>query len=292
MKNNNPKYAFYYFLSLVALIFLAISSVLIIFQIIDKSVFDVLTYNSFSNQNTLRFGISAILISAPIFFLSVNLINNGLRKKEIEKDSSLRNWLTYFILFVSAVIILGSLIGIINSFLSGEITLKFILQMVTVVIISALVFSFYLYDIKRENILKSDKVIKIFFISTLSLVITIFISSWFFVESPKVARERKMDDQIVNNMYTLESHVNSYYENKGYLPEDLADLKSVTSYTEIIGSVEYNKLGDKEFEMCADFRTDSYESQRPVMYPERSPRSYVKGWNCFKGNLWMEDNIK
>lgn len=291
MKNNNPKYAFYYFLSLISLIFLAISSVLIIFEIIDRSVIDALS-NNFSNQNTLRFGISAILISAPIFFLSVNLINKGLKKKEIEKDSSLRNWLTYFILFVSAVIILGSLIGIINSFLSGEITLKFVLQMITVVIISALIFSFYLYDIKRENISGGDRVIRIFFISTLSLVVAIFVSSWFFVESPKVARDRKADNQVMQNISIIESYVNEYYEENEVLPENLDNLDSVR-YSESVEGVEYNKLGDKEFELCADFKTDSYESQRSATYyPGKNSRAYTKGWNCFEGNLWIENNIK
>jgi hypothetical protein len=291
MKNNNPKYAFYYFLSLISLIFLAVSSALIIFEIIDRSVIDALS-NNFTNQNTLRFGISAILISAPIFFLSVNLINKGLRRGEIEKDSSLRNWLTYFILFVSAVIILGSLIGIINSFLSGEITLKFVLQMITVVVISALVFSFYLYDIKREDVSGEDRTIKIFFISTLSLVLAIFISSWFFVESPKVARDRKADNQMMQNISIIESYVNDYYEENETLPENLENLDSVR-YAESVEGVEYNRLGGKEFELCADFKTDSYESQRSInYYPGSSSRAYVKGWNCFEGNLWSEKNIK
>ena len=52
MKNKNPKYAFYYLLSLVALIFMSIFSAVVVFHIIDKSVFDALTANnSYNNQN-------------------------------------------------------------------------------------------------------------------------------------------------------------------------------------------------------------------------------------------------
>ncbi|MDD4527558.1 MAG: DUF5671 domain-containing protein [Candidatus Margulisbacteria bacterium] len=304
MKNHNPKYAFYYILSLVALIFVAISSALIVFQIIDKSVFDALAYyGSYSNQSALRFGISALLISAPIFFLCVNSINKGLKKGEIDKDSPLRNWLTYFILAVSAVVILGSLVGIINAFLSGEMTLKSILQLLTVILIAAIVFSYYLYDIRRDKILKKDKIMKIFFFSSVLLVIIIFISSWFFVESPKVARERKIDEKVMSNIHSLESYINSYYEKEEKLPEDLSELNSVA---EIINfnqflvnpvsgeKIEYKKIGEKEFELCANFRTDSYESQRNEVYPVYvgdGSKVYVKGWNCFKGNLWAEEKF-
>lgn len=304
MKNHNPKYAFYYILSLVALIFVAISSAIIVFQIIDKSVFDALAYyGSYSNQSALRFGISALLISAPIFFLCVNLINNGLKKGEIDKESPLRNWLTYFILAVSAVVILGSLVGIINAFLSGEMTLKSILQLITVIIIASLVFSFYLYDIRRNKISKKDKAMKIFFFSSVSLVVIIFVSAWFFVESPKMARERKIDEKVMNNIHSLESYINSYYEKEERLPEDLSEVNSVAEVVNfnqflinpVSGEkIEYKKMGERDFELCANFRTDSYESERNKVYPiyiGDGSKVYVKGWNCFKGNLWSEEKL-
>ncbi len=304
MKNHNPKYAFYYILSLVALIFVAISSAIIVFQIIDKSVFDALAYyGSYSNQSALRFGISALLISAPIFFLCVNLINNGLKKGEIDKESPLRNWLTYFILAVSAVVILGSLVGIINAFLSGEMTLKSILQLITVIIIASLVFSFYLYDIRRNKISKKDKAMKIFFFSSVSLVVIIFVSAWFFVESPKMARERKIDEKVINNIHSLESYINSYYEKEEKLPEDLSEVNSVAGVVNfnqflinpVSGEkIEYKKMGERDFELCANFRTDSYESERNEVYPiyiGDGSKVYIKGWNCFKGNLWSEEKL-
>lgn len=304
MKNHNPKYAFYYLLSLVALIFASVSVVIIMFEIIDKSIFDSLAYHgSISNQGSLRFGISALLVSAPIFFVCINLINNGLKKEEINKDSSLRNWLTYFILAVSAVIILGSAVGIINNFLSGEMTLKSVLRLLAVVVISALVFSFYLYDIKRGKIKKNDKIMKTFFFSALILVLIVFISSWFFVDSPKTARERKIDQKLLNNIYSVESYINIYYDKKRDLPESLDYLSGVVDggiFEENMINprtgerIEYNKLGDDNFELCADFKTDSYEIERNRAYPvymNDGTKVYIAGRNCFKGNLWAKDNF-
>lgn len=304
MKNHNPKYAFYYLLSLASLIFVAVSLAIITFKIIDESVFDALNYYNFgSNQSALRFGISALLISSPIFFLCLNFINKGLKKGEIEKDSALRNWLTHFILAVSAVVILGSLVGIINDFLSGEMTLKSVLQLLTVIIISALVFSYYLYDIRRQKISKKDKVMKIFFFSSLILIIAVFVSSWFFVEPPKLARERKVDNLLLNNIYSVESYINNYYDQNKKLPDNFIELRQglginfddKSFFDPITGEeIQYNKLEDLKFELCANFRTDSYESEKnrsyPVYYGDGS-KVYIKGWNCFKGNLWAEDKM-
>lgn len=304
MKNHNPKYAFYYLLSLAALIFMSVSVVMIVFEIIDMSIFDSLAYHGLvSNQGSLRFGISALLVSSPIFFVCVNLINKGLKKEEIKKDSLLRNWLTYFILAVSAVMILGSVVGIINSFLSGEMTLKSILRLLTIVVVSALVFSFYLYDIKREEIKKKDRVIKTFFFSSLVLIIIVFVSSWFFVDSPKIARERKIDQKLLNNIYSVESYINAYYEKEEVLPESLNDLSGVISggilEENMINPrtgerVEYNKLGEENFELCSNFKTDSYESERNRSYPvymNDGVKVYVVGRNCFKGNLWAKERL-
>ena len=304
MKNHNPKYAFYYLLSLVALIFLSVSVVMIVFEIIDRSVFDSLSYyGSVNNQKSLRFGISAILVSAPIFFLCVGFINKGLKRGEIGKDSLLRSWLTYLILAVSAVIILGSFVGIINSFLSGEMTLKSILRLLTIIVVSALVFSFYLYDIRRNEIKNKDGIIKKFFFSALVLIVIVFASSWFFVDSPRVAREIKIDQKLLNNIYSAESYVNIYYEKEKSLPESLEDLIIVVDGVMFEDNminprtgerISYSKLGEDEFELCADFKTDSYESERNRVYPvyiNDGSKVYVKGWNCFKGNLWAKEHL-
>ena len=69
MEQQNAKFAFYYLLSLVALIFMALSTGMIIFQIINKCIVDVLEINpGMYDSGILKFAISAIIIAAPIFF--------------------------------------------------------------------------------------------------------------------------------------------------------------------------------------------------------------------------------
>jgi hypothetical protein len=98
------KYTFYYLLSLVALIFVGISVGMIAFSIIDLNVFDPLSYPSYGNNidSALKFAISAIFIAAPIYYFTLSLIARGLKKEEIERSSSIKRWLTYFIILVSS----------------------------------------------------------------------------------------------------------------------------------------------------------------------------------------------
>jgi len=294
--NHNAKYAFYYLLSLVALIFMALSVGMIAFGIIDKTIPDALNFIAGSSDPQLKFAISALLIATPIYYLILNLIYRGLRKEEITKDSGIRRWLTYFTILVSSLIILGVFISVINNFLSGDLTSQFILKALAVFVIAAAVFSFYFYDIRRSDLIKKDKIVKIFFYVSLVLVIAAFIASWFFVESPKTARARRLDQIVVNNIYSLESAVNSYYDRYKKLPETLADIKAekdiyltpnILIDPETKDPIAYQKLGEKDFQFCATFRTDSAVTNggRTLSYPTDS-KNHAAGYQCLKGNLW------
>ncbi|MCX6794876.1 MAG: DUF5671 domain-containing protein [Candidatus Falkowbacteria bacterium] len=302
---HNAKYAFYYLLSLVALIFTALSFGMIIFSIIDRIIPDVL--NSYSNvDGQLKFAISALFIAAPIFYFMSGLINRGLHKGELEKDSGIRRWLTYFIILVSAMIILGVFIGVINNFLSGELTGRFIFKALTMLFISGVTFSFYFYDIKRENPDKADKIVKIFFFATLALVIAVFVAAWFFVESPKTARNRRLDQALVQNIYNIENAMNSYYDRNKKLPANLEEFKAGNDFymnasalvdPETKAPIAYNKISDKEFELCATFRTDSIaeavkNSSTAYIGPDMNNKEHLAGYQCLRGNLYSAKTIE
>lgn len=301
------KYAFYYLLSLVALIFIGISVGLIAFGIIDKSIIDPLANNYYGNRDGgLRFAISALLIAGPIYYYSLFLINRGLKKNELKVDSQIRKWLTYFIILVSALIILGVFISIINNFLAGELSLKFFLQALSMLIISGLVFSYYFHDIKTEDRDAAKKMRKIFLVLSVILIGAAFISVWFFIESPKEARMRRLDQNLLTNINILENAVNSFYSDNAVLPENINELKNTNYYFEQNSfidpetgvPIEYKKTGDKSFEFCATFRMSSDSNDvngrsvaRPI-YGLSDRNSYEAGYSCLKGNLYSEPKEK
>ncbi|MEI6835663.1 MAG: DUF5671 domain-containing protein [Candidatus Falkowbacteria bacterium] len=293
--NNNAKYAFYYLLSLVALIFTALSVGMIAFGIINQTVADAL--NTGGVSDTLKFAISAILIAAPIFFVMQNLISRGLRRGELTKDSGVRRWLTYFILLVSSVIILGVFIGIINSFLAGELTLGFILKALSMIIISASAFSFYLYDIRREDVVTKSKVVRIFFWASLVIITAAFIASWFFIESPVLTRAKRLDQNLVNNITSVENAVNAYNEKYKKLPDNISqvqsnndiylDARSLTD-AENGNPIVYQKTSESTFQLCATFRTDNKTvvSKNNNTYYSDPMKLHLAGYQCIAGQVW------
>ncbi|MFZ4648353.1 MAG: DUF5671 domain-containing protein [Patescibacteria group bacterium] len=297
--HTNAKYAFYYLLSLAALFFMSLSVGMIAFSIIDKSILDVLTTSYYNNDGQLKFAISALIIATPIFYVVSNLINKGLKKGELDKESGIRRWLTYFILLVSSLVLLGVFISVINNFLSGELTGRSILKALSMFVITGVIFSYYLYENKRENF--SGKVIamKAFFFGSLALVIAAFISAWFFVESPAMARNRRLDQNLINNIANIESAVNSYLSSQNKLPENLDQLKAeASSYLnsaslvdpETKKPIEYKKISVSEFQLCANFRTDNREQGSEVMYSSPSDKLHSTGYQCLKGVIF--DGVK
>jgi len=298
-ENNNPKYAFYYLLSLVALIFMAISVGLIAFGIINRTVADVLASGSYSNYNSqFKFAISALFIAVPVFYVLSSLIHRGLRREELNINSGIRRWLTYFIILVSSLIILGVFIGAINNFLSGELTTRFILKSLAIFLIAATVFSFYFYDIKRIDVIKKDKVVNLFFFASLILVLSAFIAAWFFVESPKEARNRRLDQIVINNMYSLEGAINSYYERYKVLPVSLEDLRQERDLyfeerfifdPETGAEIVYKVTGKESFELCAEFRTSSYAAGELATPYYRGSKNHQAGYQCLPGYFWSKE---
>ena len=67
--NNGAKFAFFYLLSLVALIFMALSTGMIVFQIINKNLVDIINqYQGRFSDDALKFAISALIIPLPVIF--------------------------------------------------------------------------------------------------------------------------------------------------------------------------------------------------------------------------------
>ena len=262
---NNAKFTFLYLLSLVALGFVAVSCGTILFQIINKLVADVGMASGTFSQEAAKFGIAAIFVAAPVYYLTTRQLLKDMVAGNLPKDSGARRWLTYLILFAASMTVLGWLIGTMNLFLSGELTLKFGLKFATVIIISAVVFGYYFYDIRRAVIVAKDKTVSSFCWGSLALVLAIFVSAWFFIDSPTTARAKNLDNQILNDFGQIDSAVQSYYGANSKLPATLADLKTSVSYLSEQTLMDkttnkpygYQPAGATAYELCADFRTDN-----------------------------------
>jgi len=296
---NVAKFVFFYLTHLVSLVFMAISFGTIVFQAINKFIKDpVNLYSAFYQEEALRFGIAAILVFSPVYYVVTHFIHKALFKGEVKRDSGIRRWLTYLILFVSFLVFAGYLIGFIISFLSGELTLKFLLKVVTVLVIAATVFSFYLYDIMRkETEGQKDKVIKIYFYATLAAVVIAFVGAFFVAGNPATTRAKKLDEDIVMKFYNIDNCVDQYYREKKVMPQNLEEIQAQCSYLledslkdKVTGKAfEYKLKEGRVYELCAQFRTSNKsEEPKPYAGPEMKSDTHDSGWQCLERKVYYD----
>lgn len=291
-KNNSAKFAFLYLLSLVALAFVSINVGQIIFQFINKYIVDILPQNNAAFfPEVLKFAIASLIVATPIYYFSNKFIYQSLEKGELDKEAGVRKWLTYLIIFIAFLVMIGSLIAILVSYLNGAITNQIILKSLTTLVISGIVFSFYFYDIRREKTSGyKDKVLKIYFFASLAIIVAAFVASLFIVESPKIARNRQIDQLIINNFNEIDNNLNNYYQVYKKLPADFAALKKEYTYIsdESLKNPStkemyvYQVKGDREYELCATFLTDAstdlLDKSRTYYNDPRWP--HASGYQC------------
>jgi len=269
---NSAKYAFFYALSLVALIFTSLSVGMIIFQIINKAMeTPVGMFEGVFSSGALRFGLSALIIAAPIYYLVMRYIYGNLATGNLKKDARERVWLTYVILFISSVIMLGWMVATLNNFLNGEITSKFILKALTSVVIAGSIFTFYFYDIRREETAGKNKIIRAYFYGSLFVVIASLAAGLYFNDAPAKVRAKNFDRQVMEQLDQTDAALNSYYIRNKALPESLTDLLKegsrdifITDKTirdpETDKVFSYKILAKDSYEICADFKISSKEA--------------------------------
>lgn len=99
----------------------------------------------------IRFSISALIVAFPVFLLISSLIAKQIRIEPAQRLSEVRKWLTFLTLAIASCIIVGDLIVLLNSFLAGEMTIRFVFKVLIVGGISGSIFVYYLSSVKEDD---------------------------------------------------------------------------------------------------------------------------------------------
>ena len=145
--------AFMYLLLFLTLYVSAISLGTLLFQLINTWLPDVLTdmYSGTARLSMIRESTASLIIAYPVFMWMTILLRKGIKRDPEKRASKIRKWLTYITLFFAAGTIIGDLISLVFNLLSGDITVRFILKILTIAVIAGLIFGYYLWDMKRDK---------------------------------------------------------------------------------------------------------------------------------------------
>jgi len=256
---STPKDVFLHLFNIVTFYLSVIGFIMLFIQYINALFPDKLNYYFTGIADGVRMSTSILLIATIAYLLTSWMLEKDLARIPEKRGLKLRKWLVYFTLFISAITIVIDLITFVYNFLSGELTLRFVLKVIVVLLVACAVFGYYLWDLKRSN--EKTKLPKLLAIVVSFVVFASIVAGFFIIGTPGQQRARRFDDQRVQQLQMVQSEVINYWLQKEKLPEQLSNLEnSITGFTVPTDPAtqqpyEYKVLTDLSFELCSTFES-------------------------------------
>ncbi len=292
---STPRDVFLYLLVTVALYAIAVSAISLLFQYVNTFFPDPLTDYYYSINDTLRRVLSVLIIVTPVYAWILHFLNKDLLAHPEKHTLGIRRWLVHLTLFISGVTIIVDLVTLVYNFLGGDLTARFFLKIVAVLIVAAAVFAYYIWDIRRDAG-AITKQMRILGTAALVVIAGLVIGGFFLGDSPKEARARRLDDRRVQDLWNVQSAVESYWGLKQELPESLEQAaefySSIPSDPESGIPYEYRVTSKTDYELCATF-TNPVDAYGGIgrSYPiaegvyVRDFSAHVEGRDCFERSI-------
>lgn len=266
-----PKFFFLSLGVLVTLIATVVAFLNLVFEALNKKFPDALNavyqygYSSWDYES-IRTSIATLIIVLPVFLVVSYFWKKAVDSKQGRVDEIIKKWMLYLIVFLVGVILIVDLVTLVNYFVSGEITTRFILKVLLVLATAKIIGAYYLVELGAFKKWK-NLIIKSSMIAGPLLVLVAVVLSFTIIGSPKDQREWRLDQRRVEDLQTIQWQVISYWQQKEKLPEQLSDLVNpLSGYTIPVdpefekGRVyTYKKKADMTFELCTTFSDVSQE---------------------------------
>jgi hypothetical protein len=141
------------FVYLTTFLCLAISSVgagWIAFEIIDRTFPDP-SVGYRADSSTMHLWTAALIVAFPLFLALSSRTARALAADPSKRDSLVRKWLTYLTLFATAAAAIVDSITLIYGLLEGDLTVRSVCKVLTVLVIAGAIFVAYLFDLRKEE---------------------------------------------------------------------------------------------------------------------------------------------
>lgn len=265
----------------------------LLFDYINIAYPDSLSYSD-PYSSSVRFGMATLIVLAPTAVVLIRVIRNTMVKDPSREKVWVRRWALVLTIFIAAATVLVDLITLLNTYLSGDTSTRFVLKVAVVLLIAVLVFLHFLADTKGYWISYPKKALAVG-IGSFVLCLATAVSGFFIIGSPAQARLLRFDQQKVSDLQNIQYQVTNYWQMKQTLPVSLVSLNDpITNYTvptDVQSGLpyEYRITGTRSFELCATFNAEGKTSDPNSTYPTYDTTDYVgahaSGRTCFSRTI-------
>lgn len=220
-----------------------------------------------SATSSIRFSIAMLIVFFPSYIVLTRFVNT-IRRTEQGTYLTLTKWLIYLSLLVGGGVLLGDLVAVLNGFLEGELTIRFVLKALSVLLVTGSAFAYYILDVR--GYWKEHEQHSVYYAVIIGAVVFLSLVTGFMnTETPGEVRDRNLDSKQLSDLQEIQSRVESYSILHEGLPTTVEDAyESLTPPQAPDGRTAYmyQVVETNSFKLCAEFASES-TSGSDVYYP-------------------------
>lgn len=264
---------FLWFGAMVALYWSFFAFVALIFDYLNHAMPDALPYYADPYSGSVSYEMAALLVLFPVFLALIRIIRGMIFRDPSRGQIWVRKWALVLTLFVAGLTLVGDLIILLQYFFNGDVTLRFALKVLVVLLVAGGGFLHFLADLRGYYDRNPQKSLLMAWASGILVALTIG-AGFIIVGTPWEARDYRFDAQKVNDLSSIQYQVVDYWRLKQKLPASLSELSDP-----LIGNTipidpqsgeayGYRVSGPLIFELCATFNA---QAKSKSMYGRSTP---------------------
>ena len=206
---------------------------------------------------------ATVIVAFPIFLVLMRIIRRSIAIDATRQEVWVRRWSLVCTVFVTVIAIAITLVVLLMTFLNGgELTLRFLLKILTVLLVAGASFAHFFADIKGYWKQYPNRARNLGFFVIVVVVISV-IAGFFIVGTPQQARLARYDAQRVSDLQNIQGQVVNYWQQKKKLPTTLSDLSdSISGFSAPVDpqtkqAYGYKSMASLSFQLCAVFTAES-----------------------------------
>lgn len=281
--SSSPRDAFLHLLAMAMLYTAAIGTGVILFQFVERLLPASGDAAGLGRSDTLRSAAAALLVSLPILAVVHRTIDCEMRSNPAARISPLYRLLAYLALLVTALVMAGDLICVIIGFLSGDLTLRFLLKGLVILLLAGGIYLWYSSDMRREESLADapggssaprpppawrEWLLRL----GAAVACASMLAALYAAGSPFRQRLLRLDARRIDAIKTIQRNVETHYERERALPASLDALAAApeTFPADAVDPVtqapyRYERIDDTTYTLTATFDLASPPDQdRPA----------------------------
>ncbi|MBI2612732.1 hypothetical protein HYW59_02880 [Candidatus Kaiserbacteria bacterium] len=256
-----PKDFFLWAGAMVALYGSVISFIALLFEYINHTFPDPLDYYVDPYSGGIRFAMASLIVLVPVTILLMRFIRKDIIREPSKGELWVRRWALVLTVFVAGAAVVGDLITLINYFLGGDLTTRFVLKVVMLLLVAGAVFLHFLADLRGYWSANPDRAKMVGFAAGIVVLVAI-VSGFFILGSPAEVRLVRIDAQKVSDLQNIQWQVMNYWQQKERLPASIDELKDPLGGAFIPNDPQsgepyiYEVTGAQSFKLCATFNKE------------------------------------